>query len=204
MKDIDIRRELKRTFLSHYLADPETRIIEELGLCQGLNKIDIAVINSYLVGCEIKSEQDTLQRLPSQVDVYNKIFDFLYIITNDKHLKNLKKIIPEFWGILVISKRGDQYLIKSKRKPTLNPLVDSEYLVQLLWKDEAFEILQREGIGNGLKNKPKSILWKKISDSLTLYQINKYVREYLRGRSNWKVAESQQQLSGGSYQLASM
>lgn len=204
MKDIDIRRELRKTFLSHYLEDPDTRVIEELGLCQGSNKIDIAVINSSLVGCEIKSEEDTLLRLPSQIEAYNKIFDFLYIITNEKHLNKITKIIPGFWGILVVKKVGNECSIIMKRKPTLNHLVNPEFLVQLLWKDEAIEILRKEGIENGLKNKPKPILWKRISESLSLLQINDYVRRYLKKRENWRESDSLLLLNDDLCQSVSM
>jgi hypothetical protein len=191
MNDIDIRRELKKTYLSRYIEDNNSKIIEELGLCQGSNKIDIAIINNSLIGWEIKSEQDTLNRLPSQVDMYNRIFDYLYIITNEKHLKKINKIIPDFWGVIGVHQNGSDIKTIIIRKASKNLLVESRYLVQLLWKNEAIEILEKNGLINGLRSKPKTILWGKISDSLSLRQINEYVREYLKKREKWRVIDLQ-------------
>jgi len=88
MKDIDIRRELHKNYLSIVTKnDTNSLIINELGLFQGQHKIDVAVINGSLHGYEIKSEQDNLKRLPAQMDAYNKVFDYIHIIANEKHKK---------------------------------------------------------------------------------------------------------------------
>jgi hypothetical protein len=50
-------------------------IIDELGLCRGTVRVDIAVVNGVLKGYEIKGDQDTLRRLASQAATYNRIFD---------------------------------------------------------------------------------------------------------------------------------
>ncbi|WP_168198409.1 sce7726 family protein [Crassaminicella thermophila] len=74
--DPDIRELLLKKFLKTkaFISDPTTKLIHEMDVCFGTSRIDIAVINGKIHGYEIKSEQDTLDRLPAQIESYNKIF----------------------------------------------------------------------------------------------------------------------------------
>jgi hypothetical protein len=56
------------------------RIIEELGVVHGKSRIDIAVINGLMHGYEIKSDKDTLQRLPEQMNMYNSVFNKVTLV----------------------------------------------------------------------------------------------------------------------------
>lgn len=62
--DLIIREALKRLLENRHAKDKKVRIIEELGVHHGTARIDIAVVNGIMHGYEIKSDQDTLQRLP--------------------------------------------------------------------------------------------------------------------------------------------
>jgi hypothetical protein len=65
-KDGHLRIALKRRLLTRYSDHPSTLILEELGLKHGAARIDIAVVNGDLHGYELKSDSDTLSRLPRQ------------------------------------------------------------------------------------------------------------------------------------------
>src|SRR4051812_45593489 len=80
MRDYDIRQELRQRLRKEHEGDPETLVIEELGLCQGQVRADIAVINGFMHGYEIKSERDTLERLPRQREVYEQCFDAVTLV----------------------------------------------------------------------------------------------------------------------------
>ena len=68
-KDQDIRSVLNQKLEKKY-RDADTIIINELGLLQGLCRVDVAVINGIIHGYEIKSEADTLERLPLQAKLW--------------------------------------------------------------------------------------------------------------------------------------
>lgn len=198
MRDIDIRQELHKNYLSHfYQNDSDSKVIDELGICQGESKVDIAVVNGHMWGWEIKSERDTLERLPSQMGMYNKVFDFITIVTNENHLAKIKDLVPEFWGILCVKKFENDFKLENHRSPSKNTLVDPNTLVQLLWKDEALEILEKEGLAKGMKSKSRIHIWNKMAESLTLIEINSYVREYLKKREKWRSTDLQLPLGGG-------
>ena len=80
IKDIDIRQVLLKKLSAEYRYDPDTIIIEELGLCQGEARIDLALVNGFIHGYEIKSERDTLERLPSQIEIYCRTLDTVTIV----------------------------------------------------------------------------------------------------------------------------
>src|ERR1700674_1251921 len=70
LRDSEIRAALRAKLHSIHSQDPETVVIDELSLCQGDARVDMAVVNGSLSGYEIKSDRDTLTRLPRQLAVY--------------------------------------------------------------------------------------------------------------------------------------
>ena len=63
--DPDVRA-LLREYLDSVSGGTGTRILEEVGLCQGNVFMDVAAVNDELSGFEIKSPSDTLARWPNQ------------------------------------------------------------------------------------------------------------------------------------------
>jgi len=63
MNDAGIRRNLHCKKLRRHHVDPDTLVVDELGLKHGKCRADIAVINGHLMGYEIKSDDDSLRRL---------------------------------------------------------------------------------------------------------------------------------------------
>jgi hypothetical protein len=64
MRDSDVRGATKAWLSAEYACDQDTRIVEEMGVWSGSVRIDIAIINGHLSGYELKSDRDTLERLP--------------------------------------------------------------------------------------------------------------------------------------------
>jgi hypothetical protein len=74
-----------------------------MDVCSGCARIDIAVINGKIHGFEIKSEQDNLERLPSQVELYNNVFDTITIVAAENHFNKLNEIIPKLGGTMLLA-----------------------------------------------------------------------------------------------------
>lgn len=155
--DPDIRELLKYKFftLKKYTSDPTTKVVEEMHVCMGTSRIDMAVLNGKLHGYEIKSEQDTLERLPDQIESYNKIFDTMTIVTGEKHVSKIMKIVPDWWGVYYVSLNRKKPVLKRKRQDKKNKEIDIFYLSQLLWKNELCELLINHGIKKGIKSKTR-------------------------------------------------
>lgn len=58
------------------------------------------------IACEVKAWNDDLRRLQSQLSVYCKIFDFIYVVTTENHLNKLKGLPLNVGLILYSSKTG--------------------------------------------------------------------------------------------------
>src|SRR5436305_708698 len=54
-------------------------------------------------GYEIKSDKDTLIRLPRQVDAYNAVFERATLVSTRRHLSSAREIIPNWWGIVEVN-----------------------------------------------------------------------------------------------------
>lgn len=84
-RDMGVRPALRAYLDRQELASPDTTLIEELGLCQGLARIDLATVGGVLHGYEIKTNRDRLSRLASQAETYSRVFDRVTLVVGTKH-----------------------------------------------------------------------------------------------------------------------
>jgi hypothetical protein len=80
----------------------------------GTNRLvaDMVIISeSKLYAIEIKSARDDLRRIDNQLLNYNKIFDYVYVITTDKYQAHIKNADDKI-GIFTFSDNGDFQLTK--------------------------------------------------------------------------------------------
>lgn len=186
MKDIDIRQILLSDLDQKYRSDPDTVIIEELGLCQGISRVDIAIVNGSIHGFEIKSDQDTLKRLPGQVEIYSRSLDEVTLVVGSKHLKEAMNLVPKWWGIITAKETEETTNLSMRRKRKPNPSPDPFAIVQLLWREEVFQALEERGLHRGLASKPRTVLWNKLAECLSFEELGSLVRFTLKSRGNWR------------------
>jgi hypothetical protein len=188
VRDLDIRCALRQYLRLAFGNDPATLILEELGVCKGSVRIDMAVINGELKAFEIKSDQDTLERLSTQSSAYNRVFDTVSIVVSAKHLKKVDALVPNWWGIVIAEPSGNEFPRLSVARPeALNPQQDALAIAQLLWRDEALSLLKAINVEKGLNSKPRHYLWDALAKGFTLHELGDMVRQKLKARENWKV-----------------
>lgn len=187
MRDSDIREHLHSVLGRMHGKDPDTRIIDELGLLQGMSRVDVAVINGHINGYEIKSALDTLERLPHQRDVYCQVLDTVTVITAESHLDRIMEIVPDWWGIWVVRQsRVNHVKLRAVRESSFNPSVDSYSIAQLLWRDEMLEILKTLGLERGMLSRPRRDLQRKLAENVEKDLLKSLVRECLKARTGWR------------------
>lgn len=190
MRDVDIRAQLRADLEGRFAHDPETLIVDELGVDEGSFRIDVAIVNGALHGYEIKSERDTLTRLPAQAGAYRGVFDQLTAIAAERHVDRVAALVPAWWGIVVPVRRDDAIDLETRREPRTNPHVDPRALAALLWRDEAIAALERRQLATGLRSKPRRQLWDVLAAELELDELRRLVRDQLRARPAWRVDPS--------------
>src|SRR5690606_31017878 len=101
-RDSDVRAALMKNVISNHLANPSTLVVEEFGLDRGGCRVDVAVLNGLMHGYEIKSDADTLARLPSQVTSYSAVLDKATLVVGACHVERALELVPNWWGIRVV------------------------------------------------------------------------------------------------------
>ncbi len=190
MNDAQIRSCFHHKKLRRLHAAPNTLVVDELGLKHGRCKADIAVINSHLIGYEIKSNDDSLHRLAEQVNTYNAVFDRATVVLALRHLKNVQKMIPCWWGITAAmeGQRGAIHF-ETVRRAALNPSPDEFAVAQLLWRNEAEEELAKRGTSGRVLKKKRSVLYRELVDILDARELRDVVRVRLKNRISWRCPE---------------
>ncbi len=192
-----IRCALKRDLGEKHSSDHKVRIIEELGVSHGNARVDIAVVNGVLHGYEIKSDLDTLQRLPEQMNLYNSVFTQMTIVVGKSHLYEAINAVPDWWGVTVAKvDSNDSVTFHCIREAGKNLHQDSVAVAQLLWKDEALQILEGAGQATGLRSKSRNDMYEKLSVIFDKQTLEDKVRETIFVREAWR-SDSPLVLNGG-------
>ena len=202
MRDRDVRQELYRQVRKTYALEPGTRFISELVLNRGAARIDLAVVNGKLHGYEIKSDADTLDRLPAQIEAYDAVFDEVTIVVGARHLVRAEELIPRCWGITRANFSDEKIELSVLRGPKNNPRQTTEAVAELLWRDEAVELLRRYSTTKSIARLNRTLLTRRIDELLDRETVCGYTREALKARVHWRVDE-QQTLCDGLFPLVS-
>lgn len=180
VRDLDIRLQLHAELAQRFVGDI---IRGEFGLCLGQTRVDVAVVNCYLHGYEIKSERDNLARLPAQIDLYDRVLDYSTIVCSGRHLERILDLVPGSWGIIQATGRPGQVTLTSVRDPVINRSPDPLAVAQLLWRAEAAQILTARG--EQVKSKEtRWELWDRLA-AMPLKTLQDQVRLVLKERRPW-------------------
>ena len=185
MRDSDIRLVLDKVLKEKYNSEPDTVIRHEVGLCAGKRRIDIATINSEIVGYEIKSDEDTLLRLKGQAEAYGYVLDKAIIVTTERHLYSAIDKLPDWWGVIVAHNQNRDIYLENFRKPVNNEQYDAFSLAQLLWREEALEELRLRNKAQGLSKKARYYVWAALASAVPLDELRSIVRTRLKVRPVW-------------------
>lgn len=182
---------------------PDTLILEEFALLGGAIRADLAVLNGVSHGFEIKSDRDTLSRLPNQADAYSSIFDRVTLVSTSRHLKSAEMLIPRWWGLIEYSSPAeDEERLELIRECQPNPNLDGIAIANLLWRPEAIRLLEHLGLDHGVRSKPMEVLAERLAATVRVDKLSRHVREALRARGDWRSAARLKQCGGRLQRLS--
>jgi hypothetical protein len=185
MRDRDVRMAVRDWLGVIHAGDTDTRVVEEMGVWSGTVRVDMAVINGEITGIELKSDRDTLDRLPLQAEIYNKVFDRVIIVVGSKHAKKAYEKVPSWWGFTTADIVSGKIELKIRRKPKRNPSRDPYLVAQLLWKSETLDVLRAVGMDKGCRTKSVKFLHQKLCSELSMKDLSFHVRCALKRRPDW-------------------
>lgn len=122
-----------------------TTALTEMAIAK--SKADFVLINGKAIVYEIKTELDNLERLSSQIEDYYKAFDHVAVVTYEKNLSQLQKVLESIdkpVGIYILRRNGKLGTTRKPQRYTSD--LDREVIFKLLRKSEYEEIIaQRYG-----------------------------------------------------------
>lgn len=189
MNDFQIRNVLIHDIKKKHPNTPTVKnlIVQEMVLCKGFARADVALVNGKMHGYEIKSSEDTLVRLNNQIDYYSKCFDYVTVVASEKHIDPLLSKYPEWIGISVACVKSDCLKIKTLRQPKKNN-ADIISQLQLLWKEELIAIgtllLKDMKLTYQTKSKIIDCLVANCKKNL----LEQQMRTALKERTTWSIA----------------
>jgi hypothetical protein len=193
-------RELRDAFVRKKLMrgkPPRLRLFHEFSLEHGSTRIDILVVSSILHGYELKSDRDSLRRLPNQARIYSAILDKVTLVTSYLHALDALDIIPSWWGVTLAHEgRREAIHFEPARSAKRNPAVNAKALAELLWRGEALDLLRALGFDSGFYSKRRDRIYERVVEVAGIPGIHDAVIRQLHERTIDQLAEPQMS-SGG-------
>lgn len=160
----------------------DVRILEEFCIADKGCRVDVVTVGSTLQGYEIKSDVDTLARLARQVEYYDSIFQYNWVVVGGSKLKKLDDLLPKHWGIIRADQINGLFELCTIRPAKKNPHMNIASVLKLLWKEELIEILLKHGFPVSTKYRRKSTQRAMLRRKLDREQLMAEVLIHLRKR----------------------
>ena len=179
-RDVDIRKALLANLEVKYSDSSHDLIVEEFG-CKTA-RADVAVINGFLHAYEIKSDSDSLDRLPSQIDAYQGVFEYVTLICGRRLLERARTAIPKWWGLQRAEFRDGGVLIHELRTAKPNPNQNPFAVARMLWKTEALAVLRRFGHRGVTSRCTADEVWNAVAAHVPIMELTNEVRQAIKAR----------------------
>lgn len=155
---------------------------EELSV--GAARVDIARIGSHLEGFEIKSDFDSLFRLPRQVEAFSALFDSMTLVVGERLICEALDAVPRWWGLRVASDTASgEVRFRVLRAGSHNPAQSVDALAQMLWRAEAAQVLEQLSDIEPRKSWTSRQLRERISTGVSVECLRCFVIDRLRDPS---------------------
>lgn len=163
-------------------ARPADLTRTEMGLLNHTVRADVASLGADgLILFELKSESDTLRRLPEQVRIYSAVAERCVLVVADRHLARARELIPAWWGLWSARIDALGFLTTTfLRVDEPNPSQDPPAVARLLWDNEVREEMRRLGLRPGkLRHRDKCAA---LAGAVSLSELRAIVHRRLAAR----------------------
>lgn len=193
LSEIAIRDALIASLRANIGEGSRSALIQEFGVRHGSGRVDILVIGDALNGFEIKSDYDSLRRLPRQVRIFSSALDRVTLVVGASLAQRAGRAVPDWWGVWIARPLGEGITLEQHRPASFNPALEILATVKLLWKCEALDVLSDFGEARTLRWRPRLQVYEHLVKTIRDDQeIRRQVRRRLLSRiSNLTRNESQ-------------
>lgn len=162
----------------------------EVEVVRGKARLDLLVTKPgqpLLSGIEIKSDCDSLSRLPDQVKYFGYVCTHMTLVVGQKLLASALKQVPDWWGVVLVAKNPDGSIsVQQIRSPSENPKVKAMWVARMLWGMELRELLKALGASRGTSALPRNKLAEKLREVIPLSNLIGLVTQTMANRVDWR------------------
>lgn len=169
-------------------------VIQELEVARGRARVDVVRLSGGNIHAyEIKSDLDTLRRLPRQIRYYNEVFSTVTLVVGIDHVVEALYLIPDWWGVMVAELDNAKLRLSSIRHVQQNSYTDYESISDLLRKHELIKVLSARDTGSSCRSMSKQRLVHKARHEISKESLVEQLARTLLARdgglaSNLQVA----------------
>lgn len=179
VNDPVVRSALKTYLIQSGAIHSGIKVIDELAVASVNGRIDVVLVGDLLTGYEIKSDVDKLARVPKEAASYERVLDHLTFVVTKKHVPEIRKLLRPAYGLYVYED-GHIWPIRHAKAHSRRDLTA---MVQLLWKEDAVELLRECAVTSGLSKLPKRTLHALLLSKCTMAQAHcALLRQYKKHR----------------------
>lgn len=112
-------------------------------------RMDVLAVSDRIAGFEIKSDVDSLARLPRQAEAYGDVVERAYLVAGTRHLEHATDLIPAWWGVWSATRGADGRVdLREVRRSRLNPEISPLAVSTLMSRRELLRALGALGERN--------------------------------------------------------
>ncbi|WP_343684561.1 sce7726 family protein [Asticcacaulis sp.] len=168
LDETSIKSLLLQKFRAAKRLNTKSIIASEWVLGRTGNRADLAIWNGKLIGVEIKSKFDSLERLENQIQNYKKCFDEVVVVLAEKHLEHGISLIGEGVELWSIDNNAE---LKIKLAQTRPSEPDPKTLVSFLSQSQLKDVTRHLTESGGYSDR------RKVATSLPINQLRQTVAE---------------------------
>jgi hypothetical protein len=148
-------------------------------------------MNGVMHGFEIKSDSDSLSRLPDQIDAYEGVFDLITVVVGKRLFRAVEAELPRHCGIILASRTDGKVKLTHKRKARKNPNQRRRDLARIMWKDEALQLLRTANYKGVTSRSSANKVWDAVAETFDTATLSLAVRQAIKLRRGYEfVARS--------------
>lgn len=145
MRDPDMRHALVEVVSQEMGQRPHVLVPEVEVRWSVPARLDALLISSRICGFEIKSDADSLARLPRQVEAYGPVVERAVLVVGERRLPAAAKLVPDWWNIWAARWHGDSVRIRKARGGRLNPSLSPLAVTSFMTRDHLLAALRGRG-----------------------------------------------------------
>lgn len=185
MRDTDVREALIAVVARRVGAQPHL-LVPEVDVRWSIPaRMDALLVADRISGFEIKSDVDSLTRLPRQIEAYGAVVERAVLVVGDRHLAAGTAVIPPWWTVWGARWRDNEVIIREVRRGRLNPNLNPLAITSFMSRDDLSEALRVRGFTR-LSTYSADELRQLLANSVSPRETVRLARTAMLGNALWR------------------